>query len=278
MMRFCCHAMGNMRNRAQSKEITTKDRRGEPSVADTGNADARDELALLFSTFARSLQQQPDPDRTLIEVVRAAVDLIPGCDEASISVVIGREKTFSQAASSDLPRVVDALQESLREGPCLDAAYEHQSVRVADMASEPRWPNFTAAALAAGAAGMLSLQLYVEDDDLGALNLYSRTAWAFNDESEHVGLMLAAHAAVAIAASRKQANLIRSVATRQLIGMAQGILIERHKLTPDQAFELLVRVSQHRNTKLRDVADRLVQSGHLDSPEIGTRSPGGNPH
>lgn len=247
-----------------------EDHRGEPSVADTGSADAPDELASLFSTFARSLQQQPDPDRTLTEIVRAAVDLIPGCDEASISVVTGRKKTFSQAASSDLPCVVDALQESLREGPCLDAAYEHHSVRVADMASESRWPRFSPAALAAGAAGMLSLQLYVVDDDLGALNLYSRSAWAFDDESEHVGLMLAAHAAVAFAASRKQASLTRSVATRQLIGMAQGILIERHKLTSDQAFELLVRVSQHRNTKLRDVADRLVRSGHLDGSEMGS--------
>ncbi len=247
----------------------TGDHRGEPSVADTGSADEDDQLALLFSKFARSLEQQPDPDGTLIEVVRAAVELVPGCDEASISVVIGRQKAFSQAASGDLPRAVDELQESLGEGPCLDAAYEHESVRVPDMASETRWPTFTPAALAAGAAGMLSLQLYVEDDNLGALNLYSRTAWAFDDESEHVGLMLAAHAAVAFAATRKQAKLTRTVATRELIGMAQGILMERHKLTSDQAFELLVRVSQHGNTKLRDVADRLVHSGHLDNADIG---------
>lgn len=247
----------------------TGDHRGEPSAADTGNADGHDELALLFAKFARSLQQQPDPDATLDEVVRAAVELIPGCDEASISVVIGRRKAYSQAASGDLPRAVDELQDTLGEGPCLDAAYEHESVRVPDMATETRWPKFTAAALEAGAAGMLSFQLYVEADDLGALNLYSRTAGAFNDESEHVGLMLAAHAAIAFSASRKQTGLTLTVATRQLIGMAQGILIERHKLTPDQAFGLLVRVSQHSNSKLRDIADRLVQTGRLDDTTIG---------
>ena len=242
----------------------TREHRGEPSTADTGSADGQDELALLFSEFARTVQQQPDPANTLIEVVRAAVALIPGCDEASISVVMGHKKAFSQAASGDLPQAVDALQASLGEGPCLDAAYEQESVRVPDMASEARWPRFSAAAAAAGAAGMLSLQLYVEDDNLGALNLYSRTPGAFDDESEHVGLMFAAHAAVAFAASQKQAKLDRAIATRQLIGMAQGILMERHKLTPDQSFALLVRVSQHRNVKLRDVADRLVYSGHLD--------------
>lgn len=243
--------------------------RGQPSAADTGSADGRDELAQLFSDFARTVQNQPDPEATLNEVVRAAVQLIPGCDEGSISVVIGHQKASSQAASGDLPRIVDGLQESLGEGPCLDAAYQHESVRVPDMASERRWPKFTAAALAAGAAGMLSFQLYVEDDNLGALNLYSRAAWAFDDESEHVGLMFAAHAAVAYAASQEQAKLTRIATTRQLIGMAQGILIERHKLTSDQAFALLVRVSQHRNTKLRDIADRLVNSGHLDNPDLG---------
>lgn len=241
--------------------------RGEVSAADTGTADGDDRLALLFSQFARTVQQQSDPDSTLAEVTRAAVQLIPGCDEASISVVVGRRKASSQAATSDLPQVVDELQESLGQGPCLDAAYEQESVRVPDMAAEQRWPEFTAAALAAGAAGMLSFQLFVEDDNLGALNLYSRVAGAFDDESEHVGLMFAAHAAVAYAVARKEANLHRKAATGQLIGTAQGILMERHKLTSSQAFALLVRVSQHRNTKLRDIADRLVHSGHLEDPD-----------
>jgi hypothetical protein len=110
---------------------------------------------------------------------------------------------------------------------------------------------------------MLSFQLYVEGDNLGALNLYSRTPVAFDDESEHVGLLFASHAAIAYDAVRQQTGLARSVATRQLIGQAQGILMERHKITADQAFGLLVRASQHRNTKLRDVADALVHSGEL---------------
>ncbi len=177
-------------------------------------------------------RQQGDPQRTLVEVVQAALELVPGCDEGSISVVVGRRQVTSQAASGQLPQVVDALQERFG-GSCLDAVYEQETVRVPDMASERRWPRFTQAALEAGAAGMLSFQLYVEGDNLGALNLFSRHAGAFDDESEHVGLLFAAHAAVAYAAAQQQDQLRRRVATRQLIGQAQGILMERHKLTDD---------------------------------------------
>lgn len=237
---------------------------GEPSAQDTGGSDGRDELASLFSDFARDVQQQTDPDATLTAIVQAAVELIPGCDEGSISVVLGRRKVTSEAASGELPRVVDALQEEVQQGPCLDAVYEQETVRVPDMASETRWPKFAARAHEAGAAGMLSIQLYVEGDNLGALNLFSRRPGAFDDESEHVGLMFASHAAIAYAAARQQAKMLRTVATRQLIGRAEGILMERHKITGDQAFALLVRASQHSQLKLRDVAERLTHSGDLD--------------
>lgn len=237
------------------------DERGAPSVHDQGSATGNDRLAVQFSELARSLQQLDDPDGTLVEIVQAAVQLIPGCDEASISAVMDRRRVTSQAPSAELARIVDALQNEVRQGPCLDAVYEHETVRVADMASETRWPEFSRRAAAAGAAGMLSFQLYVEGDNLGALNLYSRHSGAFDDESEHVGLLFASHAAIAYAAVQKQSGLVRSVATRQLIGQAQGILMERHKLTADQSFALLVRASQHNNVKLREIAHQLVESG-----------------
>ena len=237
--------------------------RGEASAQDTGTSAGQDELAVQFSELARTLQQPDDPDRTLQAIVQAAVQLIPGVDEASISAVLARKHVTSQAPSGELAQAVDALQDETGQGPCLDAVYEQETVRVADMATETRWPRFTERALQAGAAGMLSFQLYVEGDNLGALNLYSRQAGTFDDESEHVGLLFASHAAVAYDAVRQKSGLVRSVATRQLIGQAQGILMERHKITADQAFGLLVRASQHRNTKLRDVADALVRSGEL---------------
>lgn len=237
--------------------------RGQPSEADTGESDGEDSLAEAFSEFARSAEAKADEAETLAEIVRAAVALIPGCDEGSVSLVFGRRKVTSEAASGQLPAIVDRIQEELHEGPCIDAAYLELTVRVSDMAAETRWPAFSPRALAAGAAGMLSFQLYVEDDDLGALNLFSRVAGAFDDESEHVGRMFAAHAAIAFSAARKQSVLARSIETRDLIGQAKGILMERHKVTADQAFALLVRVSQQQNIKLRDIADQLVHSGAL---------------
>jgi len=173
-----------------------------------------------FGELARSLQQQVDPEAMLRGVVGAAVELIPGVDEGSISVVLGRRKVMLEAASGELPRIVDALQEQTGQGPCLDAVYHQETVQVSRAA-------------AAGAGGMLSFQLYVEGDNLGALNLYSRQAGMFDDESEHVGLLFAAHAAIAYSGARTKADLGRAVATRQLIGQAQGILMERHKITGD---------------------------------------------
>jgi transcriptional regulator with GAF, ATPase, and Fis domain len=155
------------------------------------------------------------------------------------------------------------LQEELGEGPCLDAAFDQQTVRVPDMAHEERWPRFAAVAAEAGAASMLSFQLYVEKDNLGALNLYSYRPDAFDDESEHVALMFASHAAVAFADAQRIDQLNHKAATRDLIGQAKGILMERYNINADRAFAVLVRVSQHNNRKLRDVAEELVSSGRL---------------
>ena len=125
------------------------------------------------------------------------------------------------------------------EGPCLEAAYKHRTVRVPDMAHETRWPLFSSRAAEAGARGMLSIQLWVEGDDLGALNLYSYEANAFTDESENIGLLVASHASVAFAETEKNRQLNEAVASRDVIGQAKGILMERHKITGEEALSLI---------------------------------------
>jgi transcriptional regulator with GAF, ATPase, and Fis domain len=237
--------------------------KGEPSAEDHGTTQGQDELAEQLSQFARSLEAEDDPDRMLAEVVAAAVALIPGVDEGSLSVVLGRTNVSSRHPSSDLPRQVDAVQTEVGEGPCLDAVFEQQTVRVPDMTHEERWPRFAQRASEIGAASMLSFQLYVDGDNLGALNLYSRRPNAFTDESEHVGLLFASHAAIAFADARKVQQLQHGLVTRDLIGQAKGILMERFKITSAQAFTVLVRVSQHSNRKLRDVAEELANTGQL---------------
>lgn len=220
-------------------------------------------LATTFSELARSLEHQDGPHMTLVEIVLAAVEMIPGCDEGSISVVLDKKSVTSDAASGDLPLVVDAIQTEVGEGPCLDAVRLRTTVLASDMASETRWPLFAPRAAEAGAASMLSFHLFVESENLGALNLFARTSGAFTEDSEHIGLLFAAHAAIAYAGAQKLARVQGRGAARVAIGQAQGILIERHKVTSDAAFAMLVRASQARNKKLEAIAEQLVLEGHL---------------
>jgi hypothetical protein len=110
---------------------------------------------------------------------------------------------------------------------------------------------------------MLSFQLWVEGDNLGALNLYAREPHSFTEESEQVGLLFVSHAAVAMVGAQKQDQLTEGLATRDLIGQAKGILMERYGINADRAFALLVRASQNRNVKLRDLAVELTTTRHI---------------
>lgn len=247
--------------------------RGEPSAEDHGSADV-DELAAQFSQVARLLEAEDDTDAMLDAVVAAALRLVPGTEHGSISMVTGRTQVSSRHASGELPALIDAIQTETGQGPCLDAVFEQQTVRVPDLSGEERWPLFARRAAQAGAGSMLSFQLYVDGDNLGALNLFSRRAEAFDDESEQVGLLFAAHAAVAFAGARKTDELQLAVASRDLIGQAKGMLMERYTISADQAFRVLVRVSQAQHRKLRDVADELVTTRHLDA--LDPRGQGGH--
>ena len=237
--------------------------KGRPSAEDQGTAAGLDPLARELSELAQTLQSQDDTQEVLDAIVGAAVNLIPGVDEGSISVVLNRRDVGSHSPSGELPRVVDGIQAEVGEGPCLDAAFEQQTVRVPDMAAEERWPRFGRRAAEAGAKSMLAFQLFVEGDNLGALNLYSYRPNAFDDESEHVGLLFASHAAVAFAGAQKMDQLKAAIDHRDLIGQAKGILMERYKLTADKAFLPLAGVSQRTNRKLYDLAEELTSTGVL---------------
>jgi transcriptional regulator with GAF, ATPase, and Fis domain len=236
---------------------------GQPSTSGEGTYQGHDELAQLLSELARNLYQEGTVHDTLMGIVRAAVGNVPGAQFAGISVVEARHRVNTQAWTGEVVKACDRAQYETGQGPCLDSVYEQQTVRLPDMRTEQRWPKFTRRAADYGIRSMLSLQLYVSGDNLGALNLYSKVPDAFNDESEHVGLLLASHAAVAMASAQREEHLIHAMETRDLIGQAKGILMERYKLTGDQAFSLLIRASQNTNIKLRDIADRLTATGEL---------------
>jgi len=195
------------------------------------------DLGEVMGQVARSLQEEyGDVEGTLQTLTETAVGIVPGAEDCTITYVTGRRRVEPRAATGDLPQQVDEMQDRLQEGPCLDAVWEQETVRVDDMRTETRWPRFAAEAVALGVLSSLSLQLFVEGDNLGALNLYARRPHAFGEESEDVGLLLAAHAAVAVAGAQTEEHLRRAVDSRDLIGQAKGILMERYKITGDQAF------------------------------------------
>ncbi|MGH3985265.1 MAG: GAF and ANTAR domain-containing protein [Pseudonocardiaceae bacterium] len=250
-----------------SADRDQRGQRGEPSASNRGSVAGEDQLAQQLSELARDLQERQSLQDTLKGIVQAAVDNVPGAQFAGISVVRGRRDVDTPVWTDELVRATDQAQYDTGQGPCLNSVYEEKTVRVADMRTEQRWPEFAKRAFHLGINSMLSIQLYVTGDNLGALNLYSQTTEAFDDESEHVGLLLASHAAIAMASAQQQEQLVQAITTRDLIGQAKGILMERHKITAEQAFTLLIRASQLANTKLRDVAERLTATGELAARE-----------
>lgn len=239
--------------------------RGRPSTSATGS-DAPERLADQLGALARELQSEDDVAGTLAAIVHAACGTVPGAGHASISAVRHRREVSTRAATGDLPRAVDEAQYAAQQGPCLDSLYQQVTVRLADTATEQRWPDFSARARDLGVRSMLAVQLYVDGDDLGALNLFAEQPGAFGDDAEHVALLFASHAAVALAGAQTRQELRAAVQTRDLIGQAKGVLIERHRLTGDQAFAVLVRASQRTHRKLADIAEELVTSGQLPVP------------
>jgi hypothetical protein len=237
--------------------------RGRPSSDDTGRATGENMLAQRLSELARTLEAENGLDETLKRIVQAAVDTVPGAQYASISRIHRHSEVTTLAATSELSRAVDHAQYECGEGPCLDTLYTERTVRLPDLDTERRWPEFTDRARELGVGSMLAVQLFVHSEDLEALNLLSEEPHAFGGSSARVALLFAAHAAVAMSSELSKLDLRAAVTTREVIGQAQGILMERFKITEDLAFRLLVRASQDTNRKLRDIAEELTATGEL---------------
>ena len=218
-----------------------------------------------LADMARDLLTQESTQATLDRIAEYAVELVDGCHAAGILVVRKRE-VVSIAATDDLARASDQAQGDLREGPCFDATTQKRRVyRIADLtAADDSWARYASRARELGIGSMMGFLLFTTDsDNLGALNLYSRQPNAFTDDSERIGLMLASHAAVALVSARQEANLRIALDTSRTIGEGIGIIMARHKLTETAAFDRLLQASKSTNTKLRNVAEAVLQTGEL---------------
>lgn len=217
------------------------------------------DLALRMAELAQVISLRRVDD-VLVDVTAAAKELIAGVDIAGV-LLVGKGGTHQTLApTSDVMFKLDELQMTTGEGPCLQAALDEIVIRTDDFRDEPRFPNYAPKVVELGLLSALSLKLYTADRTAGALNLFGYEPRPWNSEAETIGMVLAAHAASAILASRESEQLQSALSTRDRIGQAKGIIMERFKIDDVRAFEMLRKLSQDTNTKLVDVAHRVIDT------------------
>jgi GAF domain-containing protein len=231
---------------------------------------------LAFAELTHRFYSAQSYDDVLLRIAEATVSAVAGCDMASVTLEDGGDYQ-SDATTTPAANAVDQAQYDAGEGPCLDALPE--PVVSAPSFPDARWPALASRPHDVGTRSAVSYQLAPvgahASGHAGSLNAYGRAPDAFTDEARQVGLVLAAHASIAAAAARERGeleqladNLSRALLSRDVIGQAKGILMERLKLSADEAFDALPRASQRLNEKLRSVAERGSETGQFDPREL----------
>jgi GAF domain-containing protein len=233
-----------------------------------------------FAELARELFGCQELADGLRRVLKFTVAAVAGCDGASITVWRSG-RVVDTLASSAAAAELDDIQFASGAGPAWDALHSGSPVLVPQLAHAPHWPVLGASAEQLGVASSLTVGLFVQHPaqwcPLGTFSMYSGTPAAFSNEDQEFGSILAAYLAVAVASAqrhdeldRREAALHRALSTRDVIGQAKGILMERQRLSAGDAFDLLRRASQRLNLRLADVAQHLAETGTLPTPPEGT--------
>jgi GAF domain-containing protein len=214
------------------------------------------------------------------EIASLAQQSLPGRLEASVTLLTG-DDPVTVVYTGPLALDLDESQYGHGHGPCLQAAADGEAVEVRDTRSDPRWRDFLDVAVERGCGSSLSLPLPLHEGVSGALNIYAREQANFDEQSRQFARRFASYGAVVAgnmlvyeSALDRAKNLEAALASRAVIDQAKGILMERFKLTADQAFQALARVSMETNAKVRDIAERFVETGELR----GGPHHGGGPH
>ena len=212
----------------------------------------------------RFLVGDDDLATMLTKIMLIATETVPGCDMGSITM-LRRGEPHTPVFTEKAAIALDETQYRLGDGPCL-AAIRHRGVEHLDVAADTRWPEFNAAALRLDVLSTLSVPLADENAVLGALNLYSTTTHVYDDAARDVACRLADQLGLAAANTvayvegyELARDLQQAMESRAVIEQAKGILMAAEGCTPDQAFEMLVRASQHQNRKLRAIATEIVE-------------------
>ena len=210
-------------------------------------------------------------DRPLKEVlgdiVRAATAAIPGAESTSITLV-QQDRAYTAAHHGGAALAAEEAQYGRGYGPCMDAARGNVVLRVDDMRTETRWPDYSRRVLDVGVRSSLSLPLPFQGSAIGALNVYSSVVGAFrSEEAMTAGVEVAEAVAVAVANADGYAqvldqahNMRKAMESRAVIEQAKGVLMAQRGIDAQQAFDMLRDASQRYNRKLRDIAAGIVAS------------------
>jgi GAF domain-containing protein len=241
-----------------------------------------------LAELARLHEGDDDRDRVLQRIVRHAVSLVPGCTAACLTVSHGGDGLDVEVTGEDVARCHAVQFGPGGSGPAQEVLRFGEPRRADDLAAEERWPEFAATAQACGFASCLALPIGFDSAASTALNLYSDRPHTFGGTTFDVALLFAAQGGVALAnadrygqARQLVEHLHRSLSTRSVIERAKGLLMGRHQLSGEEAFDLLRRRSQAEGRKLRDVAAALLQQadpggGAPDAPWTPVRAPQGH--
>jgi hypothetical protein len=207
--------------------------------------------------MADALARPGNPHESLDRIVQAASDTVPGADYASITIRRADGRLETVAATARVVVQADELQYALREGPCYDAVTGDAATHARDLANTARWPRFGPKAAELGLLSQMAVRLAEDQGTATGLNLYSRRLQAFEEDAD-LSELFASHARVALGFAVQLQTLQGAIGTRETIGKAIGIVMERYRLSSDRAFEFLTRMSQDSNVKVRDLAASIV--------------------
>jgi GAF domain-containing protein len=225
----------------------------------------------VHEALARVVVADRDLSEVLTEILKIARRAMPSVEAASVTL-IREDKPFTAAYDGQMALDADELQYERGYGPCIDAGRAGQMFLVDDMRTEQRWPDYAQNVVGHGVLSSLSVPLPFQGVNIGALNTYGGRPQVVDDSDLELAEEVAAWVAIAVgnaeAAARTSDDLTQlrtAMMSRALIEQAKGILMERHKITEDEAFTMLTHASQRTKTNLRDVAAELVRTGTLPS-------------
>ena len=225
--------------------------------------DSNTVVAQLTELVASLNREQAETTTGLHELIDNGVRHVAGCQYAGITLAEKSKAVTNVVATHRYPMVLDEIQHRYGEGPCLSAAWRHHIMHVDDLSVDQRWPRYQRYALEQTPIRcILSYELFADHGAMAALNFYADRPHAFTDESVEIGGIFATHVALAWSMMRRQDQFRSALASRDIIGQAKGIVMERYNLDAVEAFELLTRLSQQSNIKLHDIATALIDSGH----------------